>query len=362
MEALKELAREVGLAMPGVSAEQTAEELKTFHARRRIEELLTEATHFYCDGMTGGLRHEYWERGFTDESIDHFQLGFGKTGLWQHFEKLGVSEEERLSTGLFIKRKSGENAEFFAFVTEDDTGFLRQIGVLRTERGQTDLGLTLGGLLMLGRELAIRDRFPAWHLSYRELPTEPSVDLRWVDRVVSDGSWNANFFEFYTRIVLKLYEGLKVPFALEGSQFRVDETPAHKAVREALVNMLIHADYEGNSGIRVLRDPAGFEFINPGLLLVTPDQVWKGGVSEPRNPLVQRLFGFIQLGEREGSGGPTILRAWSEQHWQTPELVEDVENNELHLKLRLVSLLPKESVDAVRAALGAAFDAQDEIG
>src|SRR5690606_31440883 len=131
---------------------------------------------------------------------------------------------------------------------------------------------------------------------------------------------------------------------------------------EALVNTLIHADYEGRSGIRVLRDPAGFEFINPGLLLVTPDQVWKGGVSEPRNPLVQRLFGFLQLGEREGSGGPTILRAWSEQHWQTPELVEDVENNELHLKLRLVSLLPKESVDAVRTALGAAFDTQDELG
>ncbi len=108
--------------------------------------------------------------------------------------------------------------------------------------------------------------------------------------------------------------------------------------------------------------PAGFEFINPGLLLVTPDQVWKGGVSEPRNPLVQRLFGFLQLGEREGSGGPTILRAWSEQHWRPPELVEDIKNSELHLKLRLVSLLPKESLDAVRAELGGAFDTQDELG
>ena len=248
------------------------------------------------------------------------------------------------------------------FVAENDTGFLQQIGVLKQMRGQSGLGLTLGGLLMLGRELSIRSRFPAWHLSYRELPAEISTEVRWVDRVVSDGSWNANLFEFYTRIVLKLYEGLKVPFALEDGQYRVDETPAHKAVREALVNTLIHADYDGRSGIRVLRDPAGFEFINPGLLLVTPDQVWKGGVSEPRNPLVQRLFGFLQLGEREGSGGPTILRAWSEQHWQTPELVEDVEISELHLKLRLVSLLPRKSVDAVRGVLGAAFDVQDELG
>lgn len=113
-------------------------------------------------------------------------------------------------------------------------------------------------------------------------------------------------------------------------------------MREALVNALIHADYGGRSGIRLLRDPAGFEFINPGLL-VAPEQVWKGGPIEPRHPLVQRLFGLLQLGEREGSSGPTILRAWSERHRRTAELLEDIENSELHLQLRLVSLLSDTS-------------------
>ncbi len=266
-------------------------------------------------------------------------------------------ESVRRYRALFASRRPEH-----PFITEDDTGFLRQVGVLKQLRGHAAAGLTLGGLLVLGRELSIRDRFPHWHLSYRELPAEIGVDRRWVDRISSDGTWNANLFEFYTRVVLKLYEGLKVPFALEDGQFRVDETPAHKAVREALVNTLIHADYEGRGGIRVLRDPAGFEFVNPGLLLVTPEQVWRGGVSEPRNPLVQRLFGFLQLGEREGSGGPTILRAWSEQHWRAPDLVEDVENSELHLNLRQLSLLPEASVHAVRAEIGGTFDGQDELG
>lgn len=298
------------------------------------------------------LRPDVARRMVADSIVDRDSM------VIEHFTEADLDPESvRRYRNVFASKRPEH-----PFVGESDTGFLQQIGALKQVRGESTLGLTLGGLLVLGRELSIRDRFPAWHLSYRELPAEPSADVRWVDRVVSDGSWNANLFEFYTRVVLKLYEGLKVPFALEGGQFRVDDTPAHKAVREALVNTLIHADYEGRSGIRVLRDPAGFEFINPGLLLVTPDQVWKGGVSEPRNPLVQRLFGLLQLGEREGSGGPTILRAWSEQHWQTPELIEDVENQELHLKLRLVSLLPKDSVDAVRAAIGAAFDAQDELG
>ena len=29
---------------------------------------------------------------------------------------------------------------------------------------------------------------------------------------------------------------------------------------------------------------SGMEFINPGLLLVTPEQLWAGGISQPRNP------------------------------------------------------------------------------
>jgi hypothetical protein len=31
----------------------------------------------------------------------------------------------------------------------------------------------MGGLLMLGQEIAIRELLPHWHLSYRELPDDP---------------------------------------------------------------------------------------------------------------------------------------------------------------------------------------------
>ena len=248
------------------------------------------------------------------------------------------------------------------FLREDNFGFLWQIGALGRDRLRKTEGVTLGGLMMLGREDAIRDRFPHWHLSYRELPADTATGPRWLDRIAPDGTWNANVFEFYSRVILKLHQGLKVPFALDANQFRNDESPAHAAVREALINTLIHADYDGRAGVRVLRDPSGYEFINPGLLLVTLDQVWRGGVSESRNPVLQRLFGLLQLGEREGSGGPAIRQAWAQQHWSAPNLWEEVELSETHLKLRQVSLLPQESVDAVRVWIGPSFDALDELG
>jgi ATP-dependent DNA helicase RecG len=267
------------------------------------------------------------------------------------------AESVRQYRNVFASKRSDH-----PFVREDDAGFLRQIGALRRDRARAVDGLSLGGLLMLGREDAIRDRFPHWHLSYRERPAGTANGPRWVDRIVSDGAWNANVFEFYVRVIGKLNEGLKVPFALDAGQFRRDETAAHVAVREAFVNTLVHADYEGRGGIRIVRELSGFEFINPGLLLVSAEQVWRGGVSEPRNPVLQRLFGLLQLGEREGSGGPAIRQAWAQQHWRTPTLREDTEHSETHLLLSQVSMLPQESVDELRAHLGETFDALDEAG
>lgn len=244
------------------------------------------------------------------------------------------------------------------FLGGDDRHLLRRLGALDERRGDA---VSFAGLLMFGREDALRRRFPHWHLSYKEVPNSLPGDARWVDRVWPDGTWNANVYEFYSRVIHKLHEGLKVPFALEGSQHRIDDTPAHKAVREAVVNTLIHADYQGPTGIRVVRSPGGFEFINPGLLLVSAQQVWTGGVSQSRNPTLQRMFGLIQLGEREGSGGPAIRQAWAQQHWRAPVLREDTENAETHLELSMASLLPPEAVEEAMRILGDRFDALDEL-
>lgn len=50
----------------------------------------------------------------------------------------------------------------------------------------------------------------------------------------------------------KLTEDLKVPFVLKG-EVRQDDTPVHIAVREALVNTLVHADYSERASVLVLK-------------------------------------------------------------------------------------------------------------
>ncbi len=76
------------------------------------------------------------------------------------------------------------------FSSDEHQDFLHSIGAWRRDRASNNEGLTLAGLLMLGRETAIRDLYPHWHLSYRE--EEPGTGLRWSDRVHTDGSWPGN--------------------------------------------------------------------------------------------------------------------------------------------------------------------------
>ena len=82
-------------------------------------------------------------------------------------------------------------------------------------------------------------------------------------------------FNFFMMVTPKLTAGLKKPFKLEGMQ-RIDETPIHKAVREAFVNMIIHADYLLDAGtLKVIKRANGFEFTNPGILKLPVEEIYQ---------------------------------------------------------------------------------------
>ena len=53
------------------------------------------------------------------------------------------------------------------------------------------------------------------------------------------------------------------PFALDGV-FRVDDTPVHKAVREALANCLVNTDFYLPRGVVILKDREKIVMQNPG--------------------------------------------------------------------------------------------------
>lgn len=196
-------------------------------------------------------------------------------------------------------------------------------------------GLTLAGLMMFGTGQAIREEFSNVFMDYRN-ETEVTVDVRWNDRITYDGTWENNLFNFFSKVTPKLMEDLPKPFKLEGLQ-RIDETPVHKAVREAFVNLIIHADYLMDAGtLKVIKKNKGFEFTNPGILKLPIEDIFRGGNSKPRNPHMQTMLRMVGFGDNAGSGFPTILATWREEGWIRPDLVENTNLNQVTLVLKMI--------------------------
>ena len=173
----------------------------------------------------------------------------------------------------------------------------------------------------------------------------------------------ANLFQFYYRVLLKIYVHLETPFQLGPDMFRRDETVTHQAVREAVVNALIHADHGGQGGVVIEKRLDRIEISNPGTLLVAPEQLWRGGVSECRNPTLQTMFLLVGGGEKAGSGIDKILQGWQAQHWRHPRVEERQRPDRVVLTLPTVSLLPPEALERLRARFGPGFEAlgRDEV-
>lgn len=119
-----------------------------------------------------------------------------------------------------------------------DDDFLVRIGAASDDTGE--IKPTVAGLLMFGEEYIITREFPEYFLDYRE-KLDPSI--RWTDRVQSQsGDWSGNVFDFFMTVYPKITADFKKPFMTDGP-YRIEETPKHLAVREAIANCLVNTDY-----------------------------------------------------------------------------------------------------------------------
>ncbi|MDC6166992.1 RNA-binding domain-containing protein [Paucibacter sp. XJ19-41] len=231
--------------------------------------------------------------------------------------------------------------------------FLERIGAVGRDREQGYSGLRLAGLLMFGRAEVIREALPNYMVDYQERP-EAKAERRWIDRLVPDGSWSGNVYDFFRRVYQRLTADLKVPFQLLDAQ-RVEDTPVHEALREALVNTLIHADFSGRVSVLVVKRPDMFGFRNPGLMRVPPELALVGGNSDCRNRRLQTMFQLVGYGDHAGSGIPKIYSNWAGQHWRRPVLQQVMEPEQTLMELRMSSLLPPETVAKLESSLGERF-------
>ena len=225
----------------------------------------------------------------------------------------------------------------------DDEAFLQKIGAIGENDGS--LHPTSVGLLMFGNQQDILRAYPNFALTYRE---QLDAEGHWTDT-----AWSGNVYEFYYWAYNKLQQDVKTPFKLEKGR-RVDNTPVRQALREVLANCLVNADYHGCGGIIVSKGYQAITLSNPGSFRVPLDTAKNGGVSDPRNAAMARMFRFVDVGEYTGGGIPNLYRVWKAEGWPEPVFTENCSPARVSLTLYMTSRCSGENpIDGRRVPLGA---------
>ena len=215
----------------------------------------------------------------------------------------------------------------------EDNDFLYKLGaVSRGNDGR--LYPTVAGLLMFGYEYEIVKEFPDYFLDYQEQLDDST--RRSVRIVSSSGDWSGNVYDFYFKVYDRIAQDIKTPFKTKDGE-RIDDTPIHTALREALANCIINADYYGRQGLVIIKKRDTITFSNPGNFRIDVEAAKSGGVSDPRNITLIKMFNLINIGERSGSGIPNIYRVWDKQGWEAPVITEDFEPQRITLSLSVLT-------------------------
>ena len=193
--------------------------------------------------------------------------------------------------------------------TLSDEEFLTKIRVLEHNK------VTLAGLLVFGTEDSLGKYFPDFKIDYLEIfgTSYEDAEKRYEFRMSDYPNIYEYFFAIYERIIKKI----DIPFKLKGA-FRDENQPQVKAIREALVNLLIHSDYFSPMKPRIRVFLNRIEFFSPGALPKPYEELLQGDISLPRNPLITKIFRIIDLAENAGYGFDKMFKGWSSYYAQKP--------------------------------------------
>ena len=176
---------------------------------------------------------------------------------------------------------------------------------------------TYGGLLFLGNRVSIERYFPDFRIDLLEIPGTSYNDAK--SRYTFRLDEFENLWEYYFECFSRLKPKVDVSFKLTDEGFGMELSPGLNAMREALVNMLMHADYFSPSHSRIRIFTNHFEFYNPGGLPKPLLELKEKDISMPRNPIITKLFRMVKLAGNAGYGLDKIESNWKEYNNTLPE-------------------------------------------
>jgi ATP-dependent DNA helicase RecG len=183
--------------------------------------------------------------------------------------------------------------------------------------------LSYSGLLLLGKNDAIQDHFPDFRVDYIEVPGNSYADGP------SPFSFRLpeqeNLWEYYFTILDRLRKHIDIPINITIEGFASEVVPQLSALREALVNFLMHADFFSPMKPRIRVFDNRIEFLNPGAPPKSIESFIREDILLPRNPILAKLFHSVRLAENAGTGFTKMIRGWQIFRGQPPVFHQEID-------------------------------------
>jgi len=188
--------------------------------------------------------------------------------------------------------------------TLEDDEFNQKLGLVKKGK------LSYGSLLFLGDNVEIQNHISDFRIDYLEIPATCYADAepRYTFRIQEQ----ENIWEYYFAIFQRLRIYADNPLYIGDMGGGYEDSKQIDALREALVNMLMHCDYFSPMKPRIRVFTNRIEFENPGKLPRSIEELMKEDVSVLRNPILARLFRAAKLSENAGYGFDKML-VWKEE-------------------------------------------------
>ena len=253
-----------------------------------------------CQPLTGTLRRKIMiETGETDFSASHVPGSIDAS--------ISTSAMERLRGAAAKEKAPGD------LLNKTDRDLLSTIGLIRNGR------LLRAGLLLAGSPEAIREHFPGYIWTHLRMATDidytdrgdghdaiPIALERILDRIMTDNP--------ITTVKQRLFH------------FEIRTYP-EIALREALLNAFVHADYRIHGPILVKQSKERLEISNPGGLPggITPVNILR---HEPvsRNPALVDALTRLRLVNRSNLGVRRMYQELLIEGKEPPRIVDEGES------------------------------------
>ena len=203
----------------------------------------------------------------------------------------------------------------------------------------------VAGLLLMGKTLSLRRLLPAMRADYVRVS-----GTQWVENPEQRFMTTLDLREPLLRLIPKLeatiMDDLPRHFQLNEGEIQRSDWPLlpRKVVREAVVNALMHRDYQVNQPILAVRYSNRLEIRNAGYSLKPEVEMGEMG-SVLRNPIIASVLYDLGFAETKGSGIRTMRRLLEQAGLSAPVFNSQILSNQFHATYLLHQLMGEEQLN-----------------